>query len=118
MSHGLLIGTREHVAAMKPSLSPFVICCLRLGLSVVVLVLPFGVFGFPHRFLGVFPFFLQSLPPSFSAFAVAPPANNSWGFDAVGRGEVGVTARWHYDKHFTRRPTVLGSTFMGGKAKV
>lgn len=44
--------------------------------------------------------------------------NISWGFDAVGRGEVGVTARWHYDKHFTRRPTALGSTFMGGKAKV
>lgn len=42
----------------------------------------------------------------------------SWGFDAVGRGEVGITARWHYDKLFSRRPTVLGSTFMGGKAKV
>eukprot|EP00903_Cladosiphon_okamuranus_P014837 g13738.t1 len=46
-----------------------------------------------------------------------PLLDDSWGFDAVGRGEVGVTARWHYDKHFTRRQTVLGSTFMGGKAK-
>lgn len=42
----------------------------------------------------------------------------SWGFDAVGRGEVVVTARWHYDKRFTRKPTILASTFMGSKAKV
>lgn len=44
---------------------------------------------------------------------------NRWGFDAVGRGEVGVTARWHYDKAFKRRTNVLGSAFMSsGKAKV
>ncbi len=42
---------------------------------------------------------------------------NRWGFDAVGRGEVVVTARWHYDKLFKRRTSVLGSAFMGGKAK-
>lgn len=42
----------------------------------------------------------------------------SWGFDTVGRGEVVVTARWHYDKHFTRKSNILASTFMGGKAKV
>ncbi|CAM9642788.1 unnamed protein product, partial [Hapterophycus canaliculatus] len=40
-----------------------------------------------------------------------------WGFDAVGRGEVVVTARWHFDRHFTRKPNILASTFMGGKAK-
>ena len=28
-----------------------------------------------------------------------------------------VTARWHYDKQFNRRHSVLGSAFMGGKAK-
>lgn len=53
-----------------------------------------------------------------SRFLFAATEHDSWGFDAVGRGEVGVTARWHYDKRFARRPTVLGSTFMGGKAKV
>ncbi|CAM9162703.1 unnamed protein product [Scytosiphon promiscuus] len=46
-----------------------------------------------------------------------PLLDGGWGFDAVGRGEVVVTARWHYDKHFTRKPSILASTFMGGKAK-
>lgn len=29
-----------------------------------------------------------------------------------------VTARWHYDKHFTPTPTAVPSTFLGGKTKV
>ena len=41
-----------------------------------------------------------------------------WGFDASGRGEVVITARWHYDKQFTPSLTVVPATFMGGKAKV
>lgn len=50
-----------------------------------------------------------------------PPVPNSWGFDAVGRGEVVVNARWHFDKHYTRKQSTIlpnASTFMGGVAKV
>lgn len=49
------------------------------------------------------------------------PVPNSWGFDAVGRGEVVVNARWHFDKHYTRRQSTIlanASTFMGSAAKV
>lgn len=41
-----------------------------------------------------------------------------WGFDAVGRGEVVVTARWYYDKDFDTKTPVLAASFMGGKNKV
>ncbi|CBN80088.1 conserved unknown protein [Ectocarpus siliculosus] len=49
-----------------------------------------------------------------------PLLDDGWGFDAVGRGEVVVNARWHFDKHYTRRQSTIlpsASTFMGGVAK-
>ncbi|CAM9402960.1 unnamed protein product [Ectocarpus sp. 12 AP-2014] len=49
-----------------------------------------------------------------------PLLDDGWGFDAAGRGEVVVNARWHFDMHYIRRQSTIlpnASTFMGGAAK-
>ena len=109
MNQGLVFWTLQDVADSKPSLLPLAFWCFRRGLSSLRL--------FPLAFSASRVACCVCLLSSFNSTLPAS-ACVSWGFDAMGRGEVGVTARWHYDKHFTRRPTVLGSTFMGSKAKV
>lgn len=47
--------------------------------------------------------------------APALKSSRSWGFESVGRGEVVVTARWHYEEAFELKRPTLAASFMGIK---